>query len=270
MTDRLALSELVVHAGRTPLVHGVSLTIDAGELVALVGASGSGKTLTARSLAGLVRARPGVTAGELTLTVDGRTHTPYRQCLGKGERALHRAFADIRGGIVGYLPQDTVGSLDPLWSVGRHLRAALQRADRPLDPTPWLSRAGFPDPERIAHLFPHELSGGMSQRVAIAILLARGGRFLVADEPTTGLDPTVQQGVLDELRRLVVEERLGVLLITHDLRIVPRVADRVLVMDGGHVVERLTPAALQEGALRSAPGRALVEATRRVASGGLG
>ncbi len=271
MADALELARLTVRVGDRQLIHDVGLRLDAGEVVALVGASGCGKTLSALSLLGMVDLDPGVVTADLTIHAGDRVYTPWDGVLGAGARARDRAFADIRGRVVGYLPQDARASLDPLLRVGRQVRdaAALRTANPKEDPRPWLLRAGLPDPERVERLYPHELSGGMAQRVAIAQALARGSRFLLADEPTTGLDPTVQRGILDEIRSLA-DLGLGVLFITHDLRILPGFADRVLVMEEGHVVERTTPGDLQSGQLTTEPARRLFEATRRVAGGRLG
>lgn len=271
MADRIDLANLQVRVGTRTLLHDVALTIEAGRVVGLVGSSGCGKTMTARALLGMVDLVPGVVTADLSLVVGDEVHRPWARVLGADESARDRAFTKIRGRIVGYLPQDARASLDPLLRVGRQVRtaAALRTGNPEENPRPWLLRAGLKDPERVEQLFPHELSGGMAQRVAIAQALARGSRFLIADEPTTGLDPTVQRGILDEIRRLA-SEGMGVLFITHDLRILPGLADEVLVMEDGRVVERLTAERLRDGELASAPGRRLVEATRRVAGGRLG
>lgn len=263
MAEEIRLSGLCIDAGPRRVVDGAALTLEPGCVHVLVGASGSGKTLTARSLLGLVRARPGVVAGELLVRVGGQEHRPYA-ALGAGERALDAAFSPIRGGVIGYLPQDARASLDPLRSVGRQLGLCLRLAGRELDPLPWLRRAGFPDPARVAALYPHELSGGMAQRASIALALARGSRFLVADEPTTGLDPTVQEAILGEILALR-EAGVGVLFITHDLRIVPRIGDRLLVMHEGKIVEDRAATALE--ALEHEAARRLWAATIRIGGG---
>ena len=131
-------------------------------------------------------------------------------------------------------------------------------------PLTWLRSAGFERPEQVVNLFPHELSGGMAQRVCIALALARGSRFLIADEPTTGLDPTVQKGILDHVRRLR-DSGIGILLITHDLRIVPTLAARVVVLHAGQVVDELDAQDLEAGS--SPHTRRLLVATARVAGG---
>lgn len=247
------------------LVEDASLSLAPGRVLALVGASGSGKTQTVRACLGLVQARPGVVGGLLEVHDGQETWRPY-SAPAPGSR---RAWRALRGRVIGWLPQEARASLDPLRRIGAQVDEvmALRRrdglstpADR-RDPRAWLAVAGLPDPDRVARLFPHELSGGMAQRACIALALARGSRFLLADEPTTGLDPTVQRALLDQLGRLR-DEGCGLLLITHDLGIVPRLADEVLVMDAGRIVERLPADGLDSA--RTAPARALVDATLRL------
>ncbi len=272
MTDRLQLEGLRIVAGETALVHDVDLTLEAGEILALVGASGSGKTLSARSVLGLPGPRPGVVAASLAIHANGTVHRPYEGLAeavaagrpGRYWRRAAQAFAPVRGHLVGYMAQDARGALDPLWTVERQLREALELGGQAETPAQVLGRAGFRHPDQVLQLYPHQLSGGMAQRACIALALARGSRFLIADEPTTGLDPTVQEAILAELQRLAADG-IGVLLITHDLRIVPRVADRVQIMDRGRTVEAL-PAQLLSGA-SSPEVRALIDATARVAGG---
>jgi ABC-type dipeptide/oligopeptide/nickel transport system ATPase component len=168
---------------------------------------------------------------------------------------------------VGYLAQDARAALDPLWTVGRQVEEALRLGGTDGSAAAWLSRAGFRDPGPVLPLHPHQLSGGMAQRVGIALALARGSRFVLADEPTTGLDPTVQEEILEEIRR-TAGSGVGILLITHDLRLVPRIAHRVVIMHAGRVRETLDAGALQ--AARSPEARALLAATARVAGGVLG
>ncbi len=248
----LTVDGLRVAAGKRVLVHDVSLRVRPGEIVGLVGASGSGKSVTARAMLDLLPFAPGVVSGSVTLD---------------GARSR-------RGRDLGLIAQDARASLDPLWTVGHHVASAAQLAFneahteggstgalvamRVAHSLPRLRVAGFSEPERVAHLYAHQLSGGMAQRAAIAIALARSPRFLLADEPTTGLDSTVQVGILALLRRLA-DDGLGVLFITHDLRILPRFADRVLVMEEGRIVEEADEPASMVGA-----GRSLVEATARL------
>lgn len=267
--DRVHLRGLVVEAGDTRLIHGIDLHLVPGELVGLVGASGSGKSLTARSLLGLVDIEPGVVAGSLRIDRGKRLFTPYDGIHSRGRRRRDRAFRIVRGSLIGYLPQDARAALDPLSRVGRQVAAAARLAGSDRDPLPWLRKAHLPEPERVARLYPHELSGGMAQRVVIAQILARNSRFVLADEPTSALDPTVQASILGELRALADRGR-GVLLITHDLRVLPGLADRLLVVHDGRIVERTTPEALASGEVQSEAARRLVAATRKVAGGVLG
>ncbi len=249
--DALVADGLRIVAGAHTLVESASLRVGAGEIVALVGASGSGKTVTARALLGMVPFAPGRVAGTITVTVGGVTSTPRTEA----------DFRPLRGGAIGLLWQDARAALDPLRTVGAQVSAAARLAGAPTPPDAALARAGFSDPARIARLHPHALSGGMAQRAAIAVALARNSRFLVADEPTTGLDPSVQRGILAQLR-LLADAGVGLLFITHDLRLLPGFATRVVVMDAGRTVEEAPSAAGLLGV-----GRALVEATRKVAGG---
>ena len=184
MPSSIEFSQLKICAGETTLVDSPGFRLQHGEITVLVGASGSGKTLTARSLIGLVHARPGVVESDLKLEHSGQHYSPYSDALTTKQR--ERCFRTIRGDIVGYLPQDARASLNPVWNVGKQvLRSAhLGRSSEPAEY--WLEKAGFADPSRVRHLYPHELSGGMAQRASIALALARGSQFLIADEPTTG------------------------------------------------------------------------------------
>ncbi len=274
MSDRIHLESLHIQADGQTLVQGVDLELKAGEILALVGASGSGKTLTARSILGLRGPRPGVLSARLSISINGSSVRPYegleqavKTCrLGRFWRRAEQAFRPVRGHMVGYMAQDARGALDPLWTVERQLREALELGNADGTPADWLERAGFREPLQVLPLFPHQLSGGMAQRACIALSLARGSRFLIADEPTTGLDPTVQEAILQELVR-TARSGIGLLLITHDLRIVPRIADRVQIMDRGRTVETLPAGDLSQA--KSPEVRALIEATARVAAGAL-
>lgn len=247
------------------LVARADLRLEPGTVLALVGASGSGKTQTVRACLGLVEARPGVVAGALEVHDGQRTWRPYQG----DQRQRRAAWQALRGRVLGWLPQEARASLDPLRRIGAQVDAVLAlrrrdglpvRADR-RQAADWLAVAGLPDPGRVASLYPHELSGGMAQRACIALALARGSRFLLADEPTTGLDPTVQRGLLTQLGGLR-REGCGLLLVTHDLGVVARLADEVLVMEGGAIVERLVGGSLHQA--RSAPAQALLQAASRI------
>ncbi|MCK6525393.1 ATP-binding cassette domain-containing protein [Myxococcota bacterium] len=263
MADRhLHLEDLHLHddAGRA-LLRSVSLEMTGGQLTALVGASGSGKTLTVRALLGLSGLT--VAQGRLTVREGERVSRPYDALPDRA--AVERAFVALRGASLGWIPQDGRAALDPLREVGAQLSAVARRAGQDGPPTRWLERAGQRDAARVSRLYPHELSGGMAQRVNVALALARGARFLLADEPTTGLDPTVQEAVLQTLRALVDSEGVAVLLVTHDLRLVPRLADKLLVMHAGEIVAEGPGQSLDK--LSHPAAVALRDATARVAGG---
>jgi ABC-type glutathione transport system ATPase component len=263
----LEVSGLCIRAGGRTLVDGVSFSIRSGQILAMCGPSGSGKTLTAMACLGLVRPRPGVVAGTVRITCEGVAHEPYAS---NNPKTIEQAFTAIRGTILGHLPQNAHNALNPLWTVGKHLAEVLQLRDGALRTDlrqvhHWLRVAGFDHPAQVIGRYPHELSGGMAQRACISLALARGSRFLIADEPVTGLDPTVAQGIIEQIRQLK-QHGIGVLFITHDLRIVPQLADEVLVMDGGRIEDHVAAQDLHESS--SPTTQRLLEATARI-SGGL-
>ncbi|MFI6345493.1 ATP-binding cassette domain-containing protein [Streptomyces sp. NPDC050560] len=234
LTVDFRLQSATVHA-----VRGVSLDVAAGETLAVVGESGSGKTATALSALRLNPEPPCVYAG-------GRVLFEGRDLLALGERDLGR----VRGAAVSMVFQDPMTSLDPLQRVGgqvaevlRHHRGA-SRAEAREQALATLDEVGIPDPERRYRQYPHELSGGLRQRVMIAAALVARPRVLIADEPTTALDVTVQRQILDLLVALQRRHGMAVLLITHDLGVVAETADRVAVMHDGEIVEQGEAAAV--------------------------
>jgi oligopeptide/dipeptide ABC transporter ATP-binding protein len=224
--------EFALPDGTYPVVSDVDLTLQPGERLALVGESGSGKTVTALSLLGLL---PGVASvGADRLRVAGH------DLLGKDERSLNR----IRGNDVAMVFQDPMASLNPVLRVERqlsapmrrHLRMGAQQArERALE---LLGQVGIPEPDRCLRSYPHELSGGMRQRVMIAMALSCRPRLLLADEPTTALDVTIQAQIVRLLTDLSDDLGLACLLVTHDLGVVARFAHRVAVMYSGRIVEQ--------------------------------
>ncbi|WP_232240866.1 ABC transporter ATP-binding protein [Kutzneria sp. 744] len=209
----------------------MSFEIGAGECLALVGESGSGKSLTARSLIGLAGAGASVSARRMEIQgVD---------LSGLGERGWRR----IRGRSIGLVNQDALVALDPLRPVGLEVDEALRahrtgdRARRRQQVIEALGAAAVPDPELRARQYPHQLSGGLRQRVLVASALAAGPQLVIADEPTTALDPTVQAEVLELLGK-VKAGGTAILLISHDLGVVARLADRIAVMHAGTIVEQ--------------------------------
>jgi peptide/nickel transport system ATP-binding protein len=215
-------------------VDRVSFSVASGETLAIVGESGCGKTMLAMAILGLLPSGGEITSGGVLLDgEDLRTARPAR-------------MREIRGASIGTIFQEPMTSLNPVLTVGRQISEVLERheglsrrAARPRV-TDLLGLVGIPDPARRVDQYPHEFSGGMAQRVMIAMAIACGPRLLLADEPTTALDVTIQAAILrviDDLRRRL---DMAVVLITHDLGVVADVADRVMVMYAGRVVEEST------------------------------
>jgi oligopeptide/dipeptide ABC transporter ATP-binding protein len=219
-------------AGDTSLraVDDVSLSLDARETVCLVGESGCGKSVTALSIARLVPAPPARFAGG--------------EILLEGRDVLRMSSAElrqIRGGVVSYVFQEPAASLNPVFRVGTQIKEMLKlhRPDKATDQevVRLLKMVGIPAPESRLKDYPFQMSGGMQQRVMIAMALASQPKLLVADEPTTALDVTIQAQILELLRELKQQLEMGILLITHNLGIVGDMADRVAVMYAGQIVE---------------------------------
>jgi len=223
----LVVEQLSVAFGPRRVVDNVSFTLTQGETLALVGESGSGKSLTALSILQLLP--PGAACtGQVTLN---------------GQPMINASPAVLqaaRGDTAGIVFQEPMTSLNPLHSVGRQVAEALSlhgRKPARSAVAALLKRVGFPDAEDRLGAFPHQLSGGQRQRVMIAMALANDPKLLIADEPTTALDVTIQAGILDLLAREKAARGLAMLLISHDLNVVRRVADRVCVMKDGRIVE---------------------------------
>lgn len=226
MTSLLEVEGLKITHGVGLIVDGVDLTVASGETVGLVGESGSGKSLTARAVAGLLPR--GVTATG-SVSLDGI------QLMGARERILRR----IRGRRIGLLMQDPFAMLNPLQTAGTHITESLPpgTGHRREEVTTRLAEVGIDDPD-VARRYPFQLSGGMRQRVAIASALARDPELLIADEPTTALDATIQHEIMQLLARTQQARGMAVLLITHDLRVAFALCDRVAVMYAGRIVEQ--------------------------------
>ena len=208
-----------------PAVRGVDLEVRSGQTVAIVGESGSGKSTTAAAILGLLPPGGRITAGRIVF--DGVDLTA----------AGRRQLRSIRGTGIGYVPQDPMTNLNPVWKVGFQVREALRANNIDRQAVQLLADAGMPDPALRARQYPHQLSGGMCQRALIAIGLAGRPRLLIADEPTSALDVTVQRQVLDHLQQLAGELGTAVLLITHDLALAAERAERLIVLHQGAVVE---------------------------------
>lgn len=211
------------------VVRGVSFEVAPGEIVGLVGESGSGKSQTAFSILGLLPKDAQVSADALTLADE--------TLLGRDARSLRRT----RSGVMAYIPQEPMSNLDPSFTVGSQLmeglRAGMSKREARETVLQLLARVGIPDPLRTFTSYPHQISGGMAQRVLIAGAVASRPKLLIADEPTTALDVSVQAEILDLLRDLQQEYGMGVLLVTHNFGVVADLCDRVLVMRSGELVE---------------------------------
>ena len=228
----LTIENLSVAFRGQRVVEGVSFQVHAGEVVALVGESGSGKSVTALSILRLLSSTGSNPEGRITL--DGT------EVIGAKEHELQR----LRGGVAGMVFQEPMTSLNPLHTIGRQVSEAIT-LHRPLSGAALreeviakLVRAGLPNAEERLTAYPHQLSGGQRQRVMIAAALANDPKLLIADEPTTALDVTIQAQILELLADLKRRLGMAMLLITHDLTIVKRHADRVVVMKDGRVVEQ--------------------------------
>ena len=242
--------ELPTAAGWVRPVNEVSLRIDAGESVGLVGESGSGKTMMALALMGLLPPGARVTGqawlGGGASAADGASLAPASSPgPGTNLTALsEREWRAVRGREIAMVFQEPMTALNPVMRIGAQIEEAIRAHEGALDAgevrrrmLEALRRAAVPEPEARAEHFPHQLSGGLRQRAMIAMALAGGPRLLIADEPTTALDVTVQKQILDLLDRLRRELQLGLLFITHDLGVVAQVADRLAVMYAGRIVE---------------------------------
>ncbi len=227
------LSVRFVTGGRVVrAVSDVSLRLTAGETLALIGESGSGKTVTALAVMGIVPAPPGVVTSDRIRFLNRDLH-----------RLTARERRRVRGEEMAMIFQDPLTSLNPVFTVA-HQIGEMFRAHRGMARRParrraieLMDRVGIPDPHRRADHYPHQFSGGMRQRVMIAMALALEPKVLIADEPTTALDVTVQAQIMELLAGLQAENNMGLILITHDLGVVASVADRVHLMYAGRTVE---------------------------------
>jgi len=237
MTALLDVRDLRTHfktdRGEFPAVDGVSFAVEAGRTLAVVGESGCGKSVTALSIMGLVPTPPGRIVG-------GSIRFEGAELIGAPERAMR----DLRGNGIAMIFQEPMSSLNPAFTIGDQIVEGLQRhrrigrAEATERAMSMLRKVRMPAPEQRFHEHPHRLSGGMRQRAMIAMALACEPRLLIADEPTTALDVTIQAQILELMRTLQRETGTAVILITHDLGVVAEVADDVVVMYAGRVVER--------------------------------
>jgi peptide/nickel transport system ATP-binding protein len=234
----LEVRDLAVSYDGRRAVEGISLTVEPGEVVAVVGESGSGKTTTAHAVIGLLPANATVDGGHILLGGADLATWPARR------------MESVRGAQIGLIPQDPGNSLDPVKTIGTQIGEVLRihkRGDRRAIRSrvvDLLARVGLPDPEARARQYPHQLSGGMRQRVLIAIAIALEPRLIIADEPTSALDVTVQRRILDLIDDLRAESGTALLLVTHDLGVAAGRSDRLVVMKDGRIEEQGPTAAV--------------------------
>lgn len=227
----LVVTDLCVAINDRPLLHNISFTVEAGERVGFIGGSGSGKTLTALAVAGLLPEGAEV-SGSIVLG--------NQELVGLREREL----AKIRGDLIGVVFQEPKTALNPLRKLGPQMTEALahhydlSRSERRESALRLADIVGLDEPDRIIAAYPHEVSGGQRQRAAIAASIAANPGFLFADEPTTALDVTVQQGILDLFHRISEGDETSLVFITHDLAVLSSIAERILVFADGKIVER--------------------------------
>jgi peptide/nickel transport system permease protein len=216
----------------TTVVKGITFDVEAGEIVGLVGESGSGKSVSALSILGLLASNARIDADHIRF--DGI------ELIGAG----HRAFREIRGKGIGLVSQEPMVALDPSFTIGNQLGeivaigTRMRRRERMERAEQLLRDVRIPSPADMLKRYPHELSGGLAQRVVIAMALARSPKLIIADEPTTALDVTVQAEILDLLRALRAERGMAILMVTHNLGVVADLCERVLVMQNGIIVEQ--------------------------------
>ena len=248
-------------AGPVDALKGVNWSLYGGEILCIVGESGSGKTVMTHTLMGLVSTAPGVIGGHIRVHFDGEPvdllegldgYITKRKFLKREryhrkagwQRLYQQRVKEHLLGRLGLIFQNPKNALDPLWNVGDQITESVRiarpdagRREAREEALEWLRRVHIDRASQVAGLSPHELSGGMCQRVAIAQILALRTPVVIADEPTTGLDATIQAGILDLIKEVQREYGLSVLLITHDFGVVERLADRILVLFKGDQIQ---------------------------------
>jgi len=226
----LEVTDLVVEVAGRRVVDGLTFSVPDGARVGIIGESGSGKSLTALAVLGLLPDGAEVT---------GSIRWNGRELIGRSDREL----AELRGDEIGIVFQEPQTALNPIRTVGRQIAESIRihervpRGEAAARAIEEARRVRLPDPEQIVRRYPHQLSGGQRQRVAIAMALACRPRLLIADEPTTALDVTIQAEILDLLRTLVADDGMSLVFITHDLAVLSQIATHAVVLEHGRIVE---------------------------------
>ncbi|WP_375200389.1 ABC transporter ATP-binding protein [Bacillus sp. RS11] len=230
--NHLKISFHLKNGKQAKVVDDVSFTIRKGETVALVGESGSGKSITSLSIMRLLPIPPGeITAG--TIKLNGKNLLDYK----------NKEMSHIRGNEISMIFQEPMTSLDPVFTIGNQMMEGIRRHQKMSKKEAWekslqlLKEVGIANAEKVMTEYPHQLSGGMRQRVMIAIVMSNNPQLLIADEPTTALDVTVQAQILKLMMKMKEEHHSAILFITHDMSVVAQTADRVMVMYAGQIVE---------------------------------
>ncbi|MEX1034707.1 MAG: ABC transporter ATP-binding protein [Sneathiella sp.] len=236
MSTILSIRDLIVdfrtRAGNARVLNEISLELESGEILGIVGESGCGKSMTALSVMGLVPSPPGkISSGSILLEDEDLV------------KASSARLRQVRGGIISMIFQEPMTSLNPVFRIGDQIAECVLLHEDVTKAEAWdravemLTKVGIPEPAIRARAYPHELSGGMRQRVMIAMALSCRPRILIADEPTTALDVTVQAQIFDLLKDLQRETGTAIIMITHDMGAIAELADRVAVMYAGHIIE---------------------------------
>jgi oligopeptide/dipeptide ABC transporter ATP-binding protein len=258
-TSLLQVTDLSVNfqtrRGLVRAVDQVSFSLAAGEVVGLVGESGSGKSVTGRAILGLITQPPGQVKGSVQLN--------GRELVGQPSRV----WRQLRGQQIAMIFQNPMTALNPVYSIGEQVMEVLRchkrmnRTEAKQQTVELLQQAGLAKAQQYLNAYPYQLSGGMQQRVMIAIAIACNPSLLIADEPTTALDATIQAQILDLLQGLNREHGMGLLLISHDVSVVAQSCDRVMVMYAGRIVEQLPAASLSGGGILHPYTLGLLQAT---------
>jgi peptide/nickel transport system ATP-binding protein len=228
--------DFISESGVTSALKDISLSVDRGEILAIVGESGSGKSVTALSILHLLASTAKFTSGEIIYSEDGKNEIDLT-------KLPNKQMQKIRGNKIAMIFQEPMTSLNPVFTCGNQVAESIQlhkkisTSDARQQAIEWFRKVKLPEPEKVFSKYPHQLSGGQKQRVMIAMAISCKPSLLICDEPTTALDVTVQKNILQLIKELQEEQKMGVIFITHDLGVVSEIADKIAVMYKGKIVE---------------------------------